>query len=993
MTEVIHVNQQYIIRQPDANVLGRGGMGTVYRGEDVQSGQPVAIKQLHPDFRRNQPETVQRFIREGEALRQLNHPNIVKLLEAVETADHHYLIMEYVPGGSLQDLLDEKRPLPLAQITQIGLELADALTRAHHLGIIHRDLKPANVLLAEDGTPRLTDFGIARVGDGRELTQTGEIVGTVSYLSPEACEGQTLDARTDIWSFGVMLFEMVGGERPFTGDTLTAVLTAILTQPVPDLNQHRPHLPGTLVRLIERMLTKDREQRMGSIRQVAFELEASKQSEPPQVTAWGKIEREKAVKTIPGQVAPVTAVLSAERRKQLILLQKVKSAWVQGVLEKSLLDRTLIGLTRQRQDDLVDRPWDNFISADEGNTTLPTMHHNSQLFTETDRALLILGTPGAGKTTSLIGLARDFITLAEMDPSQPIPVILNLASWAEQRGNLADWVVEELTAKYQIPRQLGRAWLAEDQLLLLLDGLDEVQSDQQSACVLAINQFRETHGLTGLVVCCRLEEYQALSIRLKLGGAVCLQPLTLAQVDDYLAKMGSRLAALRTAVQQDSTLQEMAQSPLMLSIMTLAYSHEDEGQALAAVIPSNWADEDTHARRQHLFATYVQRMFQRRGTDANYSPEQTKQWLSWLAQKLSQHNQTVFLIEQLQPSWLESRPSRWLYMLMARLIGGFVIAFVTWLLIRLGQLNVPLFEIKTFQALGTRYQVSLLVSVLILIPQIGGLVGLIDIFYFERRQQQQNEAQIDPRQGWQHLATVVFVIGIVVVLVMVFLFDDPLPLALFGAAFEATCFVLGFGYVKYGQSYRTDIQTVEALSWSWAKAIRGIIPGIIIGSITGLAFGLLYGDIGLVFVWIFGLLFFLLGGLRDKRLETTSQPNQGIWLSAKNGLMVALLFGLLFALLSPIWLVSLSWLFLGLLMAVAAGFIYGWASLLKHLGLRWLLWQNGRMPLNYTHFLDYAASLVFLRKVGGGYIFMHRLLQDYFASLRPENENRLNLND
>ncbi len=159
--------------------------------------------------------------------------------------------MEYVPGGSLRALLKHEVQLPLTRVLDIALELADALTRAHHLGIIHRDLKPANVLLAEDGTPRLTDFGIAYMSKrDTRLTQAGAFMGSPPYMSPEACQGQELDARSDIWSFGVLLYEMLAGRLPFDGENITAVLIAILNEPPPDLTQFQEDVPAPLVNLI-----------------------------------------------------------------------------------------------------------------------------------------------------------------------------------------------------------------------------------------------------------------------------------------------------------------------------------------------------------------------------------------------------------------------------------------------------------------------------------------------------------------------------------------------------------------------------------------------------------------------------------------------------------------------------------------------------------------------------------------------------------------------
>jgi serine/threonine-protein kinase len=163
--------------------------------------------------------------------------------------------------------------LSIERAVEISLDLADALTRAHRIQIIHRDLKPSNVLLAEDGTPRLSDFGIAFVAYERPLTQTGTVVGTVDYFSPEAVNVETLDVRADIWAFGVMLYEMLIGERPFRGDSLMATLMAILTQPVPDLSPVRPDVPDALADLVYRMLEKDRAQRVPSVRLVGAELE------------------------------------------------------------------------------------------------------------------------------------------------------------------------------------------------------------------------------------------------------------------------------------------------------------------------------------------------------------------------------------------------------------------------------------------------------------------------------------------------------------------------------------------------------------------------------------------------------------------------------------------------------------------------------------------------------------------------------------------------
>jgi len=258
--------------------IGRGAVGVVYRGHDSRTGDPVAVKTLDAARIAGNHLLLERFLREGEALRQLDHPNIVKLLATDERDGRHYLVMEYIEGGDLRRLLDERPELPLADVLTIALDLADALTRAHRLEILHRDLKPANILLDGNGLPHLTDFGVTRLGRERQLTEQGAIVGTFAYLSPEALMGQSLDGRSDIWSFGVLLYEMLAGQRPFTAPTPTAGTAAdvahVLNDPLPDIRDIRPDVPGALEDLLYRMLAKNRADRIPSVRLVGAELEA-----------------------------------------------------------------------------------------------------------------------------------------------------------------------------------------------------------------------------------------------------------------------------------------------------------------------------------------------------------------------------------------------------------------------------------------------------------------------------------------------------------------------------------------------------------------------------------------------------------------------------------------------------------------------------------------------------------------------------------------------
>ncbi len=253
--------------------IARGGMGEVYRGRDRQTGAEVAIKTIKSGGSAADAELVARFRREAEILRRLDHPNIVQMLAIVEGAEQHSIVMEYVAGGSLRRELVRSTVLSQVESLLLTLEVSEALSQAHRLDVIHRDVKPENVLLALDGTVRLSDFGLARVGE-RSFTAPGTVLGTVAYLSPEVLWGHEVDARTDLWSLGVMLFEMLSGVRPFVASSPGATLTAILQQPVPDLAELCPGAPPELVELTRRMLQKDREQRISSAAEVAASIEA-----------------------------------------------------------------------------------------------------------------------------------------------------------------------------------------------------------------------------------------------------------------------------------------------------------------------------------------------------------------------------------------------------------------------------------------------------------------------------------------------------------------------------------------------------------------------------------------------------------------------------------------------------------------------------------------------------------------------------------------------
>ena len=223
------------------SALARGGMATVWVGQDTLLDRRVAVKTLHPELS-GDAGLRSRFRHEAVAAARLSSPGIVATYDTGEDDGVGYIVMEFVDGPNLRRVLDERGPLPIADTARIGREVATALDHAHRQGVIHRDVKPANVLVPPGGPVKVTDFGIAKAGGG-ELTRTGTVVGTARYLAPEQLRGEPVDARTDIYALGLVLYEMLTGELPFHGDTEMAISLARLSVAPAPVGIGRPDTP------------------------------------------------------------------------------------------------------------------------------------------------------------------------------------------------------------------------------------------------------------------------------------------------------------------------------------------------------------------------------------------------------------------------------------------------------------------------------------------------------------------------------------------------------------------------------------------------------------------------------------------------------------------------------------------------------------------------------------------------------------------------------
>src|SRR5262245_43866611 len=268
--------------------LGRGGMGEVYLALDTRLGRKVAVKSLRAEFTTD-AERLRRFEQEARAASALNHPNIITIHEVGETDSIHYIVTEYVEGETLRQRLTNAPQIPLKLSEMIGLaaQIAAALAAAHGAGIIHRDIKPENVMVRRDGILKVLDFGLAKLTEpsspvidsqaatiARNRTDTGVVMGTPRYMAPEQARGEKVDARTDIFSLGVALYEMLAGRAPFTGATASDCIAAILKEEPPDLSETNQKVTPQLEKIVRRCLEKRPERRFQSASDLCFALEA-----------------------------------------------------------------------------------------------------------------------------------------------------------------------------------------------------------------------------------------------------------------------------------------------------------------------------------------------------------------------------------------------------------------------------------------------------------------------------------------------------------------------------------------------------------------------------------------------------------------------------------------------------------------------------------------------------------------------------------------------
>lgn len=615
-------------------------------------------------------------------------------------------------------------------------------------------------------------------------------------------------------------------------------------------------------------------------------------------------------------------------RNRSRMLEKVEKYWIRGYLHDSLQGMPFILPPMSYAADAVVNSWETMVQSPDRVRGIVSLNQSiTDVFDKSGGELLILGAPGTGKTIIMLELARVLIERAQHNEQLPIPVIFNLSSWAQKQQPLTAWLIVELRERYDIPIKIAKDWIEQQHILPLLDGLDEVQEGCRAPCVQAINTFRKEHGIVGTIVCSRYAEYGALNEKLHLQDAVVLHPFHSSQIDAHLQRMSIDMRHVQMVlhhlqetarIYQDEEALSLMHTPLMVSIIALAYQGADSSDtALAQMTPT--------AQQDHVFATYVQRMFERRATTQAYQQAQSRHWLAWLAHTLQQYDQTSFFIELMQPVWLA--PARWLTfdrwtgfirgVWLGIAVASFLIFILVFLLVVIGWLSWL-----------TQQPLALVLLALLIIVILSAMIfGMIGVY----------AAQKEPTPEAIYLVEK---------------FEIPE-----GAVHNA---------IIRGLTLGIPVALILALGWAWLGVLAGIATG---GAVVALLVGR------------------SMSAAQQSVIRLT--PNQGVWQSARNALLVSLIgggqVGIALGILAGMTMNTA----LGLVLGICAGLgtsmfaalFFGFETFFKHFLLRTMLIREGSIPRSYVPFLEYATERIFLRKVGGGYIFVHRLLMDHFASL------------
>jgi serine/threonine protein kinase/energy-coupling factor transporter ATP-binding protein EcfA2 len=912
--------------------IGQGGMGDVFRAEQLPLNRKVALKLLRPELAASD-ELVDKLIQEARFLASVEHDAIVRVIDVDRTAHGQpFIVLEYLDGVSLDRLLTEHGFLPWRWAANAVLQVLSATEMIHRSGLVHLDIKPANCLNVGSTEPlryaprtKLIDFGIARMVS--RLTGAPAI-GTPAYWAPEQAGASNVDERTDVYSIGATFYELLTGKTPSAGKRRT-----------PSDCNPAGGIPADLDRIVMQALESEPSQRYPDASSFQESLAAVLGEGASRTTLPSAMVRSEPAPsvTIALDEPPADAQLLRLRRK-------VQAFWVNGVLGVSNDSIALAVQERTLEQELIAGPASSLESA----CPIPVPGHRSMysVYDEHGRTLLITGGPGSGKTTQMLLLARDLLN----SESRSVPVIFTLSTWQHGALSLGDWMVSELYSKYQVPRTLAAKWILDGRILPLLDGLDEMSASQRASCVKAINAFIDAaaQSLSGLVVTCRLEEYGETREKLAVGIAVRMHDLAMSSVAEYLRRYANHSDKQRLLM--DEELVSLLRTPLMLNLMASL-----DAQTVAAIIGAAGPD-----RLDQLWDAHVKRMVTRSGK--RRLPMAHTDFLATLqslALAMKRQNQTIFQLDDLQPDALGNAPSRVVYFLGSRL-GAAAVAGAG-VILSLGLTPLENMGFRADLAFGAALGLST------------ALAGGILHGGFSLLKRRAAPVPLARRAHWLTVGGLGILTGLVNAAVVG-------PGRHFFAAILA--FEVGFfaapllsPHPDVGRPH-ADIRPVEAIRFSLRRAARAV-PYALVVALVAASFSFRETESHAVAASAFYAfaMCLLLAGLREREVETRVVPNGGIRRSIRISTGLA---GIGFA----ITAIGMGWIYgpsygacAGLTSAAALWLWYGGLATIEHVVLRLLL-RWSRLEYCDVAFLDAAANRGLLHRVGGGYMFVHPTLME-----------------
>lgn len=619
--------------------------------------------------------------------------------------------------------------------------------------------------------------------------------------------------------------------------------------------------------------------------------------------------------------------------------KRVYQYWVQGVMQTALKEVETVGLALDMQPEAVIRDTRRKI----GDIKLPNDSRHIRQVYDTFKSFLILGDPGAGKTIMLLQLAESLILKPPPTYSNAIPLVLNLSSWSLKPQPLQDWLEDEVWRSYRVRGNRVQRWLADDRLILLLDGLDEVKEEggQRAACVEAINAFRKAYPQVPLVVCSRKADYERLGeTQLALPGAILLESLTDEQVNHYLSD--PVLAHLKRVVDDDPVLKEMSTTPFLLNTMIYAYRHEPE-----AALRGFETEAD---RRKHLFDTYVARRFD--DNPPPYSKQQSLEYLRWLATKMQAYVQSVFHLEDVQPHWMAD--DQWY----ARMMIGLRVAYAIVMTLLYATVG---WQLNTIVG-GVSYGVA------------GALIGGLIAYWQRFRIRSRNDSIWKLENvGASIVLYLIAVLALSLVMLAIDWLSASIPAWAAWLLINATtiaCLTLLFTRNSRAFSAQKRDETFFNI------AIFAGFELFVVGQAWSLSFALTWP------IWVeYLLVAFLIAFVLLNSLVFEEQSKAGLPPLRMTFLQLMVIVTLAGLICAVIGLALSGSILMGLAAALTYAGLFNVLTLL-HWPLIWLrIRLQNRLPLRSEVFLEAMTERQILRSMGGGYIFIHRFLLENFAGL------------